>query len=58
MVSGFLVVTIGNVFGRNVFGDFCWLFLNAVLLGKPVLIGQYILLPQIGWVMVSNSAKG
>jgi hypothetical protein len=26
-------------------------------LGKPFLIGQYILLTQNGWVMVSSSAK-
>jgi hypothetical protein len=26
-------------------------------LGKPVLIGQYIFLPQTGWVVASNSAN-
>lgn len=26
-------------------------------LGKLVLIGQYIMLPQIGWVMINSRAK-
>jgi hypothetical protein len=46
--------TYENMFLQD--NDFLLVFSMQFCLGKPVLIGQYILLPQVGWVMIRSSA--